>query len=109
MDNHLTQRQKEILDFLREFIRESGFPPSLREICARFGIKGPQNAAKHLDALEKKGFIKRKAAYSRGVELLEGSRAVGGVSVPIAGRGRAGEPSLAGGGTVGPGRVAGGW
>ena len=91
----LTRRQEEVLGFLKEYHRGAGFPPYLRGICARFGIKGPQNAAKHLDALEKKGFIKRKAAYSRGVELLEGSRAVGGVSVPIAGRVRAGEPSLA--------------
>lgn len=95
MDSHLTQRQKEILDFLHEFIRDEGFPPSLREICARFGIKGPQNAAKHLDALEKKGFIRRKAASSRGVELLGGVPPRGGVSLPIAGRVRAGSPMLA--------------
>lgn len=90
----LTKRQEEVLGFLKEYHREAGFPPSLREICARFGIKGPQNAAKHLDALERKGFIKRKAASSRGVELLE-ARLGGGVSVPIAGRVRAGEPTLA--------------
>lgn len=91
----LTKRQEEVLGFLKEYHREAGFPPSLREICARFGIKGPQNAAKHLDALERKGFIRRKAASSRGVELLDGRWAVGGVSVPIAGRVRAGEPTLA--------------
>jgi repressor LexA len=90
----LTKRQEEVLGFLKEYHREAGFPPSLREICARLSIKGPQNAAKHLDALERKGFIRRKAASSRGVELLEG-RSGGGVSVPIAGRVRAGEPSLA--------------
>ena len=95
MDNRLTQRQKEILDFLREFIRDEGFPPSLREICARFGIKGPQNAAKHLDALEKKGFIRRKAASSRGVEILGRPLVKGGISLPIAGRVRAGSPLLA--------------
>lgn len=91
----LTNRQKDILDFLREFIRESGYPPSLREICARFGIKGPQNAAKHLDALEKKGFIRRAAGSSRAIELLDGRQATGGVSLPIAGRVRAGAPGLA--------------
>lgn len=93
--NKLTKRQEEVLGFLKEYHRGAGFPPSLREICARFGIKGPQNAAKHLDALERKGFIRRKAASSRGVEFLEGSWAWGGVSVPIAGRVRAGEPTLA--------------
>lgn len=90
----LTRRQEEILGFLKEYMAEAGFAPSLREICARFGIKGPQNAAKHLDALERKGFIRRKAASSRAIELLEG-RSGGGISVPIAGRVRAGEPALA--------------
>jgi repressor LexA len=91
----LTRRQEEVLGFLKEYLREAGFPPSLREICARFGIKGPQNAAKHLDALERKGFIKRKAASSRAIELLGGPWTGGGVSVPIAGRVRAGAPTLA--------------
>lgn len=94
MADKLTERQKEILDFLREFMGGEGYPPSLREICARFGINGPQNAAKHLDALEKKGFIRRKAASSRGIELL-GSPSRGSVSLPIAGRVRAGSPMLA--------------
>jgi len=94
MADRLTERQKEVLDFLREFMGGEGYPPTLREICARFGISGPQNAAKHLDALEKKGFIRRKAASSRGIELL-GFSARGSVSLPIAGRVRAGSPALA--------------
>lgn len=91
----LTTRQKEILVFLREFISESGYPPSLRDICVRFGISGPKNAAKHLDALEKKGFIRRRAASSRAIELLGPSLLGSGVSVPIAGRVRAGAPEPA--------------
>ena len=67
----------------------------MREICAHFGIKGPQNAAKHLGALEKKGFIRRKAASSRGLEIIGRPLATGGVSLPIAGRVRAGSPMLA--------------
>lgn len=95
MDNRLTNRQKEILAYIRGFIRESGYPPSLREISARFGIKGPQNAAKHLDALEKKGFIRRAAGSSRAIELLHESSTRDGISIPIAGRVRAGAPELA--------------
>jgi repressor LexA len=91
----LTIRQREILVFLREFISESGYPPSLRDICARFGINGPKNAAKHLDALEKKGFIRRRAASSRAIELRGPSPLVSGVPVPIAGRVRAGLPEPA--------------
>lgn len=95
MDNHLTARQNKILDFLREFIEESGYPPSLRDICAHFGIKGPQNAAKHLDALERKGFIRRRPGASRAIELIDGTAVKGGVQVPVAGRVRAGVPGLA--------------
>ncbi|WKZ32104.1 MAG: transcriptional repressor LexA [Thermodesulfobacteriota bacterium] len=96
MDSELTSRQKEILDFLREFIGEAGYPPSLRDICARFGIKGPKNAAKHLVALEKKGFIKRGGSASRAISLLGRNRAQqGGVLLPIAGRVRAGAPEEA--------------
>ncbi|TAN61333.1 hypothetical protein EPN18_06915, partial [bacterium] len=52
----LTKRQESVLVFLREFISVRGYAPSLREICAKFGIKSPKNAKKHLEALEKKGF-----------------------------------------------------
>lgn len=90
----MTGRQREVFDFIKEFIGESGYPPTLREICARFGIKGPKNASKHLDALERKGFIRRIANTSRAIEVI-GSPFKGSVSVPIAGRVRAGAPHLA--------------
>ncbi len=100
--NELTPRQREVLDFLRGFIRAEGYPPSLREICARFGIKGPANARKHLAALERKGFIRRRPGLSRGMELIgkaeydQGGRGHGrAVSIPIAGAVRAGPPELA--------------
>lgn len=90
----LTIRQESILDFLKEFIAEAGYPPSLRDIARHFGISSPKNVAKHLDALERKGFIKRSAALSRGIDVVDGAgRAT--VSVPIAGHVRAGAPHLA--------------
>ncbi len=88
-ERRLTHRQKGVLEFIREFISEHGYAPSLREICVRFGIKGPQNARKHLDALEKKGFIRRSANRSRAIDILPRT---GAVQVPIAGRVRAGKP-----------------
>lgn len=95
MYNRLTERQRDILDYIRSFIQERGYPPSLREICARFGINGPQNAAKHLAALEKKGYLRRVAGSSRAIELLESPSVKGGISIPVAGRVRAGAPELA--------------
>jgi repressor LexA len=65
----------------------------LRDISKHFGIKSPKNARKHLEALERKGFIKRAANISRAIEIF--SPAKNAVSVPIAGRVKAGPPHLA--------------
>lgn len=94
MSIEMTPRQREVLEFIKEFIARSGYPPSLRDICARLGIKGANNAAKHLDALERKGFLRRGSHISRGIEII-GDAARGALSVPIAGRVRAGAPHLA--------------
>ncbi|MFQ5354820.1 MAG: transcriptional repressor LexA, partial [Thermodesulfobacteriota bacterium] len=93
----LTERQKDILAFIKGAILSEGYPPSLREICARFAIKGPNNARKHLDALERKGFIRRKRGRARGIEVIDSHTARGrrGISIPIAGAVRAGPPELA--------------
>lgn len=91
----LTPRQGEVLEFLKDFVSENGYPPSLREICTALGINGPANAGKHLDALERKGFIRRTPGASRGIEVAGVPGVRDAVSVPIAGRVRAGEPHLA--------------
>ena len=93
-EKKLTGRQESILGFLKGFIEARGYAPSLREICAHFGIKSPKNATKHLDALERKGCIRRSANISRAIEIL-GAPVRGTLSVPIAGRVRAGAPHLA--------------
>jgi repressor LexA len=65
----LTSRQKEIFDFIRAFIKERGYPPSVREIGEHFHIY-PRAAFDHLKALEKKGYLKRRGSMSRGLEIL---------------------------------------
>ncbi len=95
MDNPttpLTHRQRAVLEYIRDFTERNGYPPSLRDICIHFGIKGPKNARKHIDALEKKGFLRRTPGVSRGIGLISPSK---GVVVPVAGRVRAGTPELA--------------
>lgn len=91
----LTERQKSVLEFLKDFTAANGYAPSLRDICSHFNISGPKNAAKHLESLEKKGFIKRSSKISRAIEVLGASGAPGAFSLPIAGRVRAGSPHLA--------------
>ena len=55
MKEKLTERQNEILNFIKDYLRENGFPPTLREIGSRFQISSTFGVKRHLDALEKKG------------------------------------------------------
>ena len=66
----LTERQQEILDFIKHAIHEQGFPPTLREIGKAFGIRSTKGVNDHLAALERKGKIRRHAELSRGIEVV---------------------------------------
>ena len=93
----LTPRQKEVLDFIKEFILKRGFPPSVREIGDRFGIY-PRAVFDHIRALEKKGYVRRSPAKSRGIEVLDFTEKTLRSDirlVPLVGRVVAGGPTLA--------------
>ncbi len=66
----LTKRQREILDYLNDFILQHGYAPSLEEIGKRFSLSSLATVHKHLTNLQQKGFIKRAWNRSRSVELL---------------------------------------
>jgi repressor LexA len=68
---YLTERQRDILQFIREFQKERGVAPTHREICDRFGFSSYGTVYKHLSLLEKKGLIRRDWNQKRGVELVE--------------------------------------
>ena len=68
---YLTERQRDILQFIREFQRERGIAPTHREICDHFGFSSYGTVYKHLSLLEKKGLIRRDWNQKRGVELIE--------------------------------------
>ncbi len=70
MSQPLTQRQLEILNFLKDFARLHGFPPAIREIGEHFKI-APPSVLSHLKALEKKGAIKREPMKPRCLEILD--------------------------------------
>ena len=61
----LTQRQQMVLDFIRQSINERGYPPTLREIGARMGIRSTNGVNDHLRALERKGYLTREDMKSR--------------------------------------------
>ncbi len=68
---YLTERQRDILGFIREFQKERGIAPTHREICDHFGFSSYGTVYKHLSLLEKKGLIRRDWNQKRGVELVE--------------------------------------
>ncbi len=71
MASFLTERQREILDFIRETLEKRGVSPTHREICERFGYSSYGTAHKHLKLLEQKGYLRRHWNQKRGVELTD--------------------------------------
>lgn len=88
----MTERQREFLDFLKEFQAKQGFPPSQREVATHFGIT-VRAVYDHLRALEKKGHIRRLTGRSRGIQFTESALA-GLRRIPIVGYIAAGTPIL---------------
>jgi len=66
----LTERQKAVLEFIREHIEETGYPPTIREIGDHLGIKSTNGVNDHLKALERKGYLERKTGKSRALKPL---------------------------------------
>jgi repressor LexA len=87
-----TARQQQVLDYIQSHIDNDGYPPTIREICFHLGVSGTVSAMRHLDALEKKGYIKRDSS-SRGIALT--TPTTDSASLPIVGTVRAGAPSPA--------------
>jgi repressor LexA len=88
----LTKRQREILDYLNDFIQQHGYAPSLEEIGRRFGLSSLATVHKHLTNLQEKGFIKRAWNRSRSVELVPTRTGTRSVELPLLGYVAAGKP-----------------
>lgn len=88
----LTRRQREILDYLAQFIEHHGYSPSLEEIGRRFGLSSLATVHKHLTNLQEKGFIKRAWNRSRSVELVPTGAAGRAMEIPLQGYVAAGDP-----------------
>ncbi len=88
----LTRRQREILDYLTEFIDHHGYSPSLEEIGRRFSLSSLATVHKHLTNLQEKGFIKRAWNRSRSVELVPTGAAGRAMEIPLQGYVAAGNP-----------------
>ena len=91
---NLTLRQQQVLTFIASHADKHGYPPTLREIALHLGISGNAGVMSHLEALEKKGHIRRDPGSSRGIVLVREPQPEF-VQIPVVGVVRAGLPALA--------------
>jgi repressor LexA len=94
--NSLTDKQKQIYEFIRDKIESRGYGPTVREIGLAFDIKSPNGVMCHLKALEKKNCILREGFSARAIQLVDVERSrPSGASLPFLGKVAAGSPTLA--------------
>lgn len=94
----ISDKQREILEYIKQEILQRGYPPAVREICEAVHLKSTSSVHSHLETLEKNGYIRRDPTKPRAIEILDDEfnltrREV--VNVPMIGRVAAGEPILA--------------
>ncbi len=94
----ISDKQREILEFIRAQILEKGYPPAVREICEAVHLKSTSSVHAHLETLERNGFIRRDPTKPRAIEIVDDEYALTRremVNVPMVGQVAAGEPILA--------------
>lgn len=94
----ISNKQREILEYIKQEILNKGYPPAVREICEAVGLKSTSSVHSHLETLEKNGYIRRDPTKPRAIEIIDDNfnltrREV--VNVPIIGNVAAGQPLLA--------------
>lgn len=94
----ISDKQKEILEFIKNEILNKGYPPTVRDICEAVHLKSTSSVHSHLETLEKNGYIRRDPTKPRAIEIIDDNfnltrREV--VNVPLVGQVAAGEPILA--------------
>lgn len=97
MEN-LTARQQQVFDFITEYLDTHSYPPTMKEIAEHIGVVGNTTVIHYLEALERKGHIRRELGSSRGIIVTArtgGKLTTGTVPIPIVGTVRAGQPEPA--------------
>ncbi len=94
----ITDKQREILEYIKQEILNKGYPPTVRELCEAVNLKSTSSIHSHLESLEKNGYIRRDPSKPRAIEIVDDSfnlvrKEV--VNVPIVGSVAAGQPLLA--------------
>ncbi|CAN5294422.1 transcriptional repressor LexA [soil metagenome] len=94
MRTALTDTERDVLDYLIDYLRENTYQPSIREIGKRFSIKSTKTVSELLQSIADKGFIERDSSRSRGVHIPGLDLKESSVMVPLYGKIAAGEPML---------------
>lgn len=94
----ITEKQMQILEYIKNEILSSGYPPTVREICDAVGLKSTSSVFAHLEKLENNGYIRRDPTKPRAIEVVDDNfnltrREV--VNIPMLGQVAAGQPLLA--------------
>lgn len=89
-----TARQLAVFDFIKKHICDNGFPPTVREVASNFGFASPLSAQSHINALVKKGLLKKSPQKQRSLEIV-GFKPAEESKIPLLGTVRAGAPVLA--------------
>jgi repressor LexA len=96
MTESITKKQKEILDYITEFISVNGYSPSYREIADYFGLSSPATIFEHIKGLEDKGFIKAEDGKARSIKIHKKEKkevaTIPALELPLVGTIAAGEP-----------------
>lgn len=94
MKQTLTKKQKELLDFIKKFSKDNGYPPSFREIMQGMNYSSVATVAQHIDNLVTKGFLFKRDNEARSIQLVEAEEVDldNQVNLPILGLIAAGEP-----------------
>ena len=98
MPGKISAKQQQILDYIKEEILAKGYPPTVREICEKVGLRSTSSVHSHLNTLEENAFIRRDPTKPRAIEIMDDEFALTRremVNIPVIGRVAAGEPLLA--------------
>lgn len=98
MAAELSEKQRQILEYIKSEILKRGYPPSVREICTAVRLKSTSSVHAHLSALEEKGYIRRDPTKPRAIEIIDDEYALTRremVNIPMIGTVTAGMPILA--------------
>ncbi len=98
MSGKISAKQQQILNYIKEEILAKGYPPTVREICEKVGLRSTSSVHSHLNTLEENGFIRRDPTKPRTIEIVDDEFALTRremINIPVIGRVAAGEPLLA--------------